>query len=175
MITTITKFGTWGGIFGRRSKLVKEIAGDLRALIVGLHPETMEIPRKGWQAVYYGLGEKKMSEAYCYIMPHTGYVNLGMCWGAVLDDPNGLLEGTGKKMRHVKINDRETARSAKIAHLVYLAIEERRTGLLKAAKAAKTIKATKNKRPSAKKKVSQKKLASKKAPVKRKKTTKETA
>ena len=70
-----------------------------------------------------------MSESYCYLMPQTGYVNLGFWWGAELSDPNDLLEGTGKKLRHVKIKDRTTATSAKVAHMVYMAIAERREGL----------------------------------------------
>ncbi len=151
MVTTITKLGTWGSIFGRRSKLVKSIAEDLRALMVGLHPNVVEVPRKGEKAVSYGLGEKKMSEAYCYLMPHTGYVNLGFFWGSELDDSNGLLEGKGKKMRHVKVSDVETARSAKIAHLVYLAIEERKTGLIAAVK--KKTKKPRNKTPVKRKKL----------------------
>lgn len=134
MVTTITKLGTWGSVFGRRSKSVKAIADDLRALVVGLHPDVVEVPRKGDKAVSYGFGEKKMSEAYCYLMPQTDRVNLGLFWGALLDDPNQLMEGKGKKLRHVKIFDRETACSAKVAHLVHMAIEERKAGLAKAAK-----------------------------------------
>ncbi len=142
MVTTITKHGTWGGVFGRRSKAVKAIADDLRALVVGLHPDTVEVPRKGDKAVAFGFGEKKMSEAYCYLMPQTDRVNLGFWWGAALDDPNKLLEGTGKKLRHVKVFDQATARSAKIAQLMHMAIEERRNGLEAAAsKKNKKVKA----------------------------------
>ncbi len=135
MVETVTKLGTWGGVFGRRSKKVKAIAEDLRALVVGLHPDTVEVPRKGDKTVSFGFGEKKMSESYVYLMPHPDRVNLGLWWGAVLDDPNTLMEGAGKKLRHVKIFDQETARSAKVAHLVHTAIEERRAGLAEAAKA----------------------------------------
>lgn len=123
--------GNLGGVFGRRSKLVKAIGDDLRALIVGLHPDTVEVPRNGDKAVAFGFGEKKLSETYCYLKPHTGYVNIRLQWGALLDDPNSLMEGAGKKLRHVKIHDQETARAAKTAQLVYLAIEERRTALAK--------------------------------------------
>lgn len=137
MVETITKLGTWGGIFGRRTKAVKAIADDLRALVVGLHPDTVEVPRKGDKAVSYGFGEKRNSEAYCYLAPHRDRVNLGFMFGAALDDPNDLLEGTGKNMRHVKIFDQETARAAKIAQLVHLSIEERRAELETAAKAKK--------------------------------------
>ena len=137
MVETITKLGTWGGIFGRRTKAVKAIADDLRALIVGLHPDVVEVPRKGDKAVSYGFGEKRNSEAYCYLAPHRDRVNLGFMFGAALDDPNRLLEGTGKNMRHVKIFDQETARAAKIAQLVHLAVEERLSGLETATKAKK--------------------------------------
>ncbi len=144
-VTTLTKLGTWGSIFGRRSKKVKAIADDLRALVVGLHPDTVEVPRKGDKAVAFGFGEKKMSQSYCYLMPHTDRVNLGFWWGAMLDDPNGLMEGKGKKLRHVKIYDQATARSAKIAQLVHLSIEERRAGLARDKSGAK---AARKKRPS---------------------------
>ena len=129
MVETITRLGTWGSIFGRRTKAVKAIGDDLRALIIGLHPDTVEVPRKGDKAVSYGFGEKRNSEAYCYLAPHRDRVNLGFMFGAALDDPNGLLEGRGKNMRHVKIYDQEVARSAKVAHMVHMAVEERRQGL----------------------------------------------
>jgi len=138
MVTTITKLGTWGSVFGRRSKTVKAIAEDLRSAIIGLHPDTVEVPRKGDKAVSFGFGEKKMSESYCYLMPQTDRVNLGFWSGALLDDVNGLLEGTGKKLRHVKVFDQDTARSAKIAHLIHLAMEERKAALELAAAAKKS-------------------------------------
>lgn len=145
MVTTIKKFGTWGGVFGRRSKVVKAIAEDLRARIVGLDPDTVEVPRKGDKAVAFGIGEKKMSESYCYLMPQTDYVNLGFWWGAMLDDPNKLLEGKGKKLRHIKIADQDMARSAKVSQMIFLAISERREGLAKA-KAEKSEKVLAKKR-----------------------------
>ncbi|MEE9314978.1 MAG: hypothetical protein V3V02_10035 [Rhizobiaceae bacterium] len=177
MVETLTKLGTWTNVFGRRSKLVNEIADDLRALIIGLHPDTVEVPRKNDKSVSFGFGEKKMSEAYCYLMPQTGYVNLGVYWGAEIDDPNSLLEGTGKKLRHVKVRDTETALSAKIAHLVYMAMEERKASLDKSEKEkAKTAKAKKKptakKTPGVKKAVASKKPAAKKKPAVKRKTTK---
>ena len=41
--------------------------------------------------------------AFCYVNVFKAHVNVGFYVGAFLDDPNSLLEGTGKKMRHVKI------------------------------------------------------------------------
>ena len=41
--------------------------------------------------------------AFAYVNAFTAHVNVGFFRGAELTDPAGLLEGTGKYMRHVKI------------------------------------------------------------------------
>lgn len=41
--------------------------------------------------------------AFGYVNAFTAHVNVGFFLGAQLDDPAGLLEGTGKNMRHVKL------------------------------------------------------------------------
>lgn len=41
------------------------------------------------------------------LSPHTKWVNLYLMRGADIDDPEGLLEGKGKKMRHVKLRTLE--------------------------------------------------------------------
>ena len=41
--------------------------------------------------------------AFAYVDAFTSHVNVGFFAGAGLGDPAGLLEGTGKYMRHVKL------------------------------------------------------------------------
>ena len=41
--------------------------------------------------------------AFAYVDAFTAHVNVGFFCGAALADPSGLLEGTGKLMRHVKL------------------------------------------------------------------------
>ena len=41
--------------------------------------------------------------AFGYVNAFTAHVNVGFFLGAYLVDPAGLLEGTGKNMRHVKL------------------------------------------------------------------------
>ena len=41
--------------------------------------------------------------AFGYVDAFTSHVNVGFFRGAELNDPSGLLEGTGKYMRHVKL------------------------------------------------------------------------
>lgn len=54
--------------------------------------------------------------AFAYVNAFTAHVNVGFFMGARLADPRGLLEGSGKFMRHVKLRpggdgvDREALR-----------------------------------------------------------------
>lgn len=41
--------------------------------------------------------------AFGYVNAYTQHVNVGFFQGAALSDPGSLLEGTGKRMRHVKL------------------------------------------------------------------------
>jgi hypothetical protein len=41
--------------------------------------------------------------AFGYVNAFRAHVNVGFFHGATLPDPAGLLEGTGKRMRHVKL------------------------------------------------------------------------
>ena len=56
--------------------------------------------------------------AFAYVGAFKAHVNVGFFRGAELPDPDGLLEGTGKMMRHVKLRPGrsldETALSALI-------------------------------------------------------------
>jgi len=53
-------------------------------------------------AVGYSVSESPF-DRICYIAPQKGYVNFGFFFGADLPDPEHLLVGEGKRLRHVKI------------------------------------------------------------------------
>jgi hypothetical protein len=48
-----------------------------------------------------------MSALLFAIIPHKTHVNLQFADGVDLDDPDGLVEGTGKRIRHVKFRSLE--------------------------------------------------------------------
>jgi hypothetical protein len=58
----------------------------------------------------------------CSIMPYPDHVNLAFFCGAQLDDPDELLEGTGKGMRHVKIRSAKDIRRRAITDLIRSAV-----------------------------------------------------
>jgi hypothetical protein len=60
--------------------------------------------------------------AFAYINAFKAHVNVGFFHGAELTDPAGLLEGTGKYMRHVKLRpdrDIDTAALSKLIETAY--------------------------------------------------------
>jgi len=52
------------------------------------------------------------------IIAHKDWVNLQLADGAELTDPDGLIEGTGKRIRHVKIRSVEMASSDPIVAII---------------------------------------------------------
>ncbi len=53
-------------------------------------------------------------------------MNLGFYHGVDLADPDELLEGTGKRLRHVKLKSSAEAGSAAVKALLVAAIADRR-------------------------------------------------
>ena len=112
------------------------IARRLRAMIRAVDASTVETVRLGDNAATYGVGPKKMTDGYAYIMPMRGYINLGFYQGAVLADPERLLEGTGKGLRHVKIRSLAEANRPPVRALMAAALARRRSGATGPARAS---------------------------------------
>lgn len=125
----MTQFGSFDELLHTVDPELAQIAYRLREIITHLHPQTVEVVRLGDNAASYGLGPKKMSEAYCYIMPQKRWVNLGFYHGAALPDPQGLLAGSGKRLRHVKVHSLAAAEQPSMSALVTAALAERRAAL----------------------------------------------
>jgi hypothetical protein len=52
------------------------------------------------------------------IIAHKVHVNLQLADGAALPNPDGLIEGTGKRIRHVKIRTVEDASSPRVLAII---------------------------------------------------------
>lgn len=125
-VRTDERLGTLDDVLALADGDVRDLLVQVRGLIIALHPDTVEVPRPGERSVAYGHGPKKMSEAYVYLMPHARHLNLGFYHGVNVPDPEGLLEGSGKALRHVKLGSAERAASPAIRRLIEQAIVERR-------------------------------------------------
>lgn len=69
--------------------------------------------------------------AFAYVNAFTAHVNVGFFRGAQLPDPDGLLEGTGRFMRHVKLrpgSEVDAAALTKLIESAYTDIKRRLNG-----------------------------------------------
>ena len=126
---TVETHGSFDDALADSSDRVQEIARQLRALIVDVYPDVVEVPWPKQRIVGYGVGPKKMSEHFCYIGAHRDHANLGFYYGAELPDPEGLMEGTGQKLRHIKARDTEGIDLSSLRRYVQLALDERKETL----------------------------------------------
>jgi hypothetical protein len=124
-----TKFGTFQELMNITIPKMQPIAQRLRGIVFEIDPNTVEVVRLGDRAATYGVGPKKMSEGYAYVLPHKNWVNLGFFKGADLPDPAGLMEGTGKKLRHIKIHTLQDAEQPAVQTLIEEALGERQQAL----------------------------------------------
>jgi hypothetical protein len=59
-----------------------------------------------------------------YVNVFTSHVNVGFFHGAALPDPGGLLQGTGRFMRHVKLRPGTNTNRAALARLIEVAYSD---------------------------------------------------
>ena len=56
--------------------------------------------------------------AFGYVNAFTSHVNVGFFQGAEIADPEGLLEGAGKRMRHVKLRPERDVNALALMNLI---------------------------------------------------------
>jgi hypothetical protein len=78
--------GELGGIARKWFEIIRQCGNDVRELMHDGYPTACV-----------------SKAAFAYVGVFKTHVNIGLFRGAELSDPTGLLEGTGKYMRHVKI------------------------------------------------------------------------
>ena len=67
--------------------------------------------------------------AFGYVNVFSSHVNVGFFHGAALDDPAGLLEGAGKRMRHVKVRWAQQVNAPALSELIGAAYRDIRLRL----------------------------------------------
>jgi hypothetical protein len=81
-----------------------DIARAIRATVLELFPDAIETfdAADGLLAIGSGPG-RSLRDFLFAIIPHTRWVNLQLADGVDLPNPEGRIEGTGKRIRHVKV------------------------------------------------------------------------
>ena len=81
-------------ILSKADPQIQELANRTRSLVHEIMPDVTEVVWTKQNIISFGVGPKKMSEHFCYIGIFKAHINLGFYYGADLQDPHHLLEGT---------------------------------------------------------------------------------
>lgn len=106
---------------------VRAIALRTREVIREILPSVTEKIYPGWKVIQHGAGQNR-EDVFAVISPQRERINLGLANGADLPDPTGLLEGTGKWIRHIKITSAEAADAPAVRELVEGALRATKNG-----------------------------------------------
>ncbi len=96
---------------------------DLRESILDLYPNSNELLYHTHALTAVFSISEKLSDAFCMLPIYTNHLNLGFNKGTLLKDPNQLLIGTGKLMRHLAVKNPEDYRNAKVKSLIKESID----------------------------------------------------
>lgn len=89
-------------LLAARRPLMAPIVLALREMVASEAPEARELPYSVY-AVVDLFTFTRPGSAFIHIVAYEKHVNLGFNDGASLPDPHGLIAGTGKKIRHIRI------------------------------------------------------------------------
>jgi hypothetical protein len=104
--------GELGAIARRWFEVMRACGDDVRELLHDGHPTAC-------------VGDA----AFGYVNAFTAHVNVGFFRGAEISDPERLLEGTGKFMRHVKLRPDADVDAAALTKLIETAYSDMRSRL----------------------------------------------
>jgi hypothetical protein len=81
------------------------LAAALRRLVRTEAQGATELVYDAYNAVAMGYSfTGRPSDGFCHIAVYAKWVNLGFNFGAGLPDPNGLLQGKGARVRHLRMS-----------------------------------------------------------------------
>jgi hypothetical protein len=103
--------GELGAIARRWFEVMRDCGDDVRELLHDGHPTACV-----------------EDAAFAYVDAFKAHVNVGFYRGAEIADPDGLLQGNGRLMRHVKLrpgSDVDAAALTKLIDIAYTDMQER--------------------------------------------------
>lgn len=93
-----------------------EIVSKVRTVILEAAPEADE-SIKWAQPVY------EINGPFAYIKAFKNSVNFGFWRGVDINDPHGLLQGTGEKMRHIRLTSLEDINGEAFTDFIHQAVK----------------------------------------------------
>ncbi|MGH9712083.1 MAG: DUF1801 domain-containing protein [Candidatus Acidiferrales bacterium] len=96
----------------RSNATLRQVAAGIRRLVKRAVPKSQEAINP------WGIPTFDFHGPLCFLMIGKHHVTFGFPRGTSLPDPGGLLEGTGKNMRHVKLKEAEQLRNSRLRQLI---------------------------------------------------------
>ena len=75
-------------------------------------------------AIGFSFTGKPLKDGFCHIVTYASHVNLGFNRGALLSDPNRILVGKGKSIRHLTIRNQGELENPAVRRYLHAAIEQ---------------------------------------------------
>jgi hypothetical protein len=119
---------------------ITALALAVRALVLGEAPGAIELIYDAYNAVSAGYSfTGRPSDSFIHIAAYAHWVNLGFNRGAELEDPDGVLQGSGRQVRHIRISDPADLRNPAVRSFVRAAIARARRPEGKASAAGTSV------------------------------------
>ena len=103
---------------------IQALARDLRKRLLELLPPCIETVWDATNAVGVAFGfTERNPDHFIHLPVYTKYVNIGFSHGAFFDDPTGMLQGEGSRIRHVRLSSVKDLENSAMQDLIRQAHE----------------------------------------------------
>lgn len=107
---------------------VSSLSLALREIVLDEAPGAIESLVNGYAvAIGFSFTGKPLKDGFCHIATYATHVNLGFNRGALLPDPNRVLAGAGKLIRHITIRTPDDLNLPYLRRYLQAAIEQVRS------------------------------------------------
>jgi hypothetical protein len=104
---------------------ISNLALALREIVLEEAPEAIESIIKSYAVtIGFSFTGKPLKDGFCHVVTYATHVNLGFNRGSQIADPNGVLIGNGKSIRHVTIHNQSELERPYIRRYLQAAIEQ---------------------------------------------------
>ena len=104
---------------------ISKLALALREVVLEEAPDAIESIVKSYAvSIGFSFTGKPLKDGFCHVVAYSSHVNLGFNHGALLPDPNKILEGKGKTIRHLTIHDQRELERPFLRRYLQAAIEQ---------------------------------------------------
>jgi hypothetical protein len=101
------------------SPAIRSLANEIRRTLRAAVPSFEERALPGWRAIAF---RDPQAGHVCALFPFEDHLKLYVEYGATLDDPDGLMEGTMKRGRYIAFRSRKDLRKRALAALIRRAV-----------------------------------------------------